>query len=234
VLRALHLLFNEGYWSGSDGPPIRADLCRLALGLGRSLLEAYPDVPEVTGLLALMLFHDARRPARLGEGGQAIPLPEQDRSRWDHEAIADAAALLERALSSAQPGAFQTEAAIVAVHCRAANADETDWREVAALYELLEHFRPGPAVRVNRAFALARAEGPRAGLILLDEPGRDLTSQYPYVHLVRGTLLGELGSLAAARAELQRAEQLARNDDEREQIRRRLAELCDENGERAT
>jgi RNA polymerase sigma-70 factor, ECF subfamily len=225
VLRATHLLFNEGYWSITDDPPIRADLCRLSIGLARSLLEAYPRAPEVAGLLSLMLLHDARRGARLDATGEAVPLPEQDRERWDHQAIRVATELLERSLQAGDPGPFQIEAAIAAVHCRARIASDTDWSEIAALYALLETFRPIPAVRVNRAFAVARAAGPVAGLALLDDKGGIDADAYPYVHLVRGSLLSELGQVDAAKRELQQAELHARNTHERAQIRSQLAKL---------
>lgn len=225
VLRTIHLLFNEGYWSTRDHAPIRADLCRLSIGLARSLLEAYPRAPEVTGLLSLMLLHDARRGARLDANGEPVPLPEQDRERWDHDAIRVATELLERALQAGEPGPFQTEAAIAAVHCRARVASETDWSEIAALYALLETFRPIPAVRVNRAFAVARAAGAAAGLVLLDAGGGIDTDAYPYAHLVRGSLLAELGRVAAARRALEQAERHARNAHERSQIHDRLAKL---------
>jgi RNA polymerase sigma-70 factor, ECF subfamily len=225
VLRTIHLLFNEGYWSSQGDAPIRADLCRLAMGLARSLLEAYPHLPEVAGLLALLLLHDARRDARLDATGAPVPLPEQDRERWDRNGIQHATELLERALRAGSPGPCQTEAAIAAVHCRARTANETDWREIAALYALLEGFRPIPPVRVNRAFAVARADGPRAGLALLDaSDGLDVET-YPYVHLVRGMLLGEAGDLEAAVRSLEKAAEVARNPHEREQTRARIAEL---------
>jgi RNA polymerase sigma-70 factor, ECF subfamily len=225
VLRAIHLLFNEGYWSTHDDAPIRAELCRLAVGLARSLLEAFPTEAEAAGLLSLLLLHDARRSARLNQQGEPIPLPEQDRERWDRGAITAATVLLERALAAGQAGPFQVEAAIAAVHCRARTAEETDWREVAALYALLEGFRPTPAVRVNRAFAVARAEGPAAGLALIDANDIVDVGKYPYVHLVRGTLLGELGRIEEARTSLALADEHARNAHELAQIRARVREL---------
>jgi RNA polymerase sigma-70 factor (ECF subfamily) len=242
VLQVIALLFNEGYWSiddevsgteqgdGHDPPPtmgpIRAELCRLATGLAHSLLEAFPSEPEVAGLLALLQLHDARRGARLDERGVPVPLPRQDRRRWDRDAIASATRLLEQALRAAQPGPFQIEAAISAVHCRAASAETTDWREISALYTLLETLRPTPAVRVNRAFAVGRADGPAAGLVLLEpERGPDV-SGHPYVHLVRGVLLEELGRLPQAREALAEASRHARNSAERAQIEERLAKLC--------
>jgi RNA polymerase sigma-70 factor (ECF subfamily) len=225
VVQTIALLFNEGYWSTGEDAPIRAELCRLAVGLGHSLLEVFPAEPEVAGLLALMKLHDARRSARFNPGGSPVPLPEQDRTRWDHEAIASAAALLEQALSAARPGPFQIEAAISAVHCRAPSAESTDWREIAALYALLERLRPTPAVRVNRAFAVARSEGPSQGLALLEPGGEPDVSGYPYVHLVRGALLAEVGRHPEARDALFLARQHARNAAERSQIDSRLVTL---------
>lgn len=224
VLRAIHLLFNEGYWSGDDEAPIRADLCRLALGLARSVVETYPSEPEAAGLLSLLQLHDARRDARRDERGNPVPLPDQDRSRWDGEAIARATALLDGALGAGAPGPFQTEAAIAAVHCRARTADATEWAEIAALYALLEGFRPTPAVRVNRAFALGKAKGPSDGLELLARADIDARS-YPYVHLVRGALLAEAGETGAAAEALREAERWARNEHERKQVGERIARL---------
>jgi RNA polymerase sigma-70 factor (ECF subfamily) len=225
VLRVIHLLFNEGYWSGSDEAPIRAELCRLAVGLAKSLAEEFPTEPEVAGLVALLSLHDARRHARLDDAGVAVPLPEQDRTRWDHEAIVQATALLERALAEQNPGPFQIEAAISAVHCRAQQAEATDWAEIAALYALLETFRPTPAVRVNRAFALARARGATVGLALLEDTSVIDANDYSYAHLVRGSLLEELGRLEEARDSLRRAQTLARNEAERLQVSARIARL---------
>jgi len=225
VLRALHLLFSEGYWSTVDEAPIRAELCRLAIGLARSLLEAFPNAPEVAGLLALLLLHDARRGARLNEKGEPVPLPEQERARWDSGAIVSATTLLERALATGKPGPFQIEAAISAVHCRARRPEDTDWREIASLYSLLESFRLTPAIRVNRAFAVARADGAAAGLALLDGDSATDAAGYPYVHLVRGTLLEELGRVDEARMSLALASKHARNAHERTQIQARIERL---------
>lgn len=220
VLATVHLLFNEGYWSADDEAPIRGDVCRLAIGLGRSLHEALPDEPEVAGLLALMLLHEARRPARLDAAKKPVPLPEQDRSRWDHAAIAEGTALLDAALRANAPGPHQIEAAISAVHGHAASADETDWVEIASLYELLEKARPSPAVSVNRAFAVARAHGAEAGLCLLDPADASSSAQ-----LVRGTLLAELGRDEAAALALDAAAKGATNRHEAEQIRARIEAL---------
>lgn len=226
VLQTIVLLFNEGYWSTEEATPIRAELCRLAVGLGNSLMDVFPREPEVAALLALMKLHDARRDARFSPGGVPIPLPEQDRTRWDHAAIASATQVLDRALAAKRPGPFQIEAAISTVHCRAAAAHLTEWEEIADLYTLLETFRPTPAVRVNRAFAVGRATGAEAGLALLDSSDGPNVRGYPYVHLVRGALLQELGRDAEARDALRRAHAHARNAAEREQINRRLSELA--------
>jgi RNA polymerase sigma-70 factor, ECF subfamily len=228
VLRVIHLLFNEGYWSGEDAAPIRSDLCRLAIGLARSLAEVFPHEPEAISLLALLMLHDARRDARLGARGRPVPLPEQDRSRWDRGAIEQAIALLDAALATSHRGPFQIEAAISAVHCRARTAEDTDWREIATLYDVLETLRPTPAVRVNRAFAIGRARGPEVGLALLDDHGTVDANEYPYVHLVRGSLLAELGRIDEARASLKEAHRVARSDAEAIQIEELMARLVEE------
>jgi RNA polymerase sigma-70 factor (ECF subfamily) len=222
VLTVIQLLFNEGYWSTNDDSPIRGDLCRLALGLGRSLGETFPAEPEVLGLLALMILHEARRPARSDAAGAPVPLPEQDRARWNAEAITEGTTLVDIALRAGAPGPFQIEAAISATHCRAATAADTDWKEIAELYALLEKARPSLAVRVNRAFAVARAYGVREGLVLLDER---CVADYPYAHLVRGTLLVELGRDDAGVAALEQAAAGARNAHEERQIRDRIARI---------
>jgi RNA polymerase sigma-70 factor (ECF subfamily) len=153
-----------------------------------------------------------------------VPLPEQDRTRWDARAIAHATALLERALDAAAPGPFQTEAAIAAVHARARTADATEWGEIASLYALLEGFRPTPGVRVNRAFAVGQAVSPAEGLQLLARSDIDAEA-YPYVHLVRGALLADAGETEAAARSLSEAARLARNEHERRQIEARISRL---------
>jgi RNA polymerase sigma-70 factor (ECF subfamily) len=226
VLAVVYLLFNEGYWSTSEDVPIRGDLCRLALGLGRSLREVFPTEPEVVGLLALMILHEARRAGRLDSRGVPVPLPEQGRTRWDHDAIAEGAALAEAALRLGKPGPLQIEAAISAVHSRAPSASDTDWSQIAELYACLERMRPGPSVRVNRAFAVARAHGPREGLALLDAADGGVAARsYAYAHLVRGALLEELGHYPAAARQLELAASRARNPHEERQIRARIERL---------
>lgn len=220
VLRVVHLLFNEGYWSSDDHAPIRGEVCRLAIGLAHSLSQAFANHAEVLGLLALLMLHDARREARLVDG-VVVALPQQDRSRYNHETIAHARELLDSAVALACPGPLQVEAAISALHCTAATSEETPWPEIAALYARLEAFRPTPAVRVNRAFAVGQAEGPRAGLALLAN-----LNDGPYVHLVRGTLLTEAGEIAQARRHLELARAAARNSAERAAVDKRLAALA--------
>jgi RNA polymerase sigma-70 factor (ECF subfamily) len=226
VLAVLLMLFNEGYWSTDDESPIRGDLCRLAVGLGRSLREVFPSEPEVLGLLALMLLHEARRPARTDSSGVPLPLPEQDRSRWDADAIREGTTILDVALRTGAPGPLQIEAAISATHCRARTAADTDWKEIVELYALLERARPSPSVRVNRAFAVGRAHGARAGLALLDES----VAGHPYADLVRGALLEEIGECDEAIATLHRAAAAARNAHEERQIRERIARILSRAG----
>ena len=228
VLRVVHLLFNEGYWSTDEDTPIRAELCRLAVGLGHSLIEAFPDRPEVAGLLALMMLHDARRPARLSPQGAPVPLPEQDRSRWDRAAIERAEALLALVADREPLGPYRLEAAISATHNRAATAADTDWATIAHLYARLEALRRTPGVRVARAFAVARAEGAAAGLALIEEarsdPERNLSGTAGAA-LVSGVLLEELGRTDEARAQLLEARDRSRNGAERAQIEQRIAAL---------
>jgi len=225
VRRVIHLLFNEGYWASEGAAPIRVELCRLAIGLADSLVEVFAD-EESRSLLALLRLHDARRPARFDAAGEVVPLPEQDRSAWDRAAMERAFLFLDESPLDAGAGPFRLEAEISAAHCRAARAEDTDWGYIAEAYRRLEALRPTPAVRVNRAFAAARAEGPRAGLALLDSLEAASASAYPYVHVVRGTLLEELGDLDGARASMLAARAVARNDAERRHIERRIAALA--------
>ncbi|MCI0635284.1 MAG: hypothetical protein L0206_15435, partial [Actinobacteria bacterium] len=175
----------------------------------------------VGGLLALLLFHEARLPTRTDAHGVPVPLPEQDRTRWDRATIDEATAILRRALAAGRPGPFQLEAAISAVHCEAPTADTTDWSQIAELYAVLEQLRPSAAVRINRAFAIAHVDGPGAGLALLDGVDDD----EPYLALVRGVLLGDAGHTDDAIAELDRARARARNAHEVAQITARIHRL---------
>lgn len=226
VLAAIHLLFNEGYWSTSGETPIRRDLCRLALSLATSV-EALVDEPECTGLRVVMVLAEARADARLDAEGAPVPLPEQDRTRWDTQSIARASGQLQRALERGRPGPYQIEASIACVHCAAADADATDWVEIALLYESLECFRGTPVVRVHRAFAEGQAHGAQRGLSLLDTVLAVPRLQgYPYLHLVHGALLELAGELRAADMAYARAEQLSTNRSEAEQVRQKRARLA--------
>lgn len=165
----IYALFNEGYGASSGDELIRRDLCTEAIRLGRLLVELMPDEPEALGLLSLMLLHDARRPARLDAAGELVTLEEQDRNLWDHATIDAACKLLDKAVRLRRPGPYQLLAAIAASHAQASTAADTDWREIVALYERLHEISPSPVVALNRAVAVAMADGPEAGLALVDE-----------------------------------------------------------------
>jgi len=200
VLQVLYLIFNEGY-TASSGPDLqRAHLTTEAIRLARELHRLLPGDGEVAGLLALLLLTDARRPARSRPDGSLVPLAEQDRSRWDAAAIAEGVALISSALARAPIGPYQLQAAIAAVHDEAARADDTDWRQILVLYELLAQVAPSPVVTLNHAVALAMVRGPQAGLELLatlDSDGRMAGTHR--LEAVRAHLLELAGDTAAAR-----------------------------------
>src|SRR3954454_23073028 len=173
VLHVLYLIFNEGYTASSGATLHRVELSAEAIRLTRQLHERLPDDGEVSGLLALMLLTDARRPARVSPDGALVPLPEQDRGLWDAGAVAEGTELITRTLRTAPIGPYQLQAAIAAVHDQAAKADDTDWRQILVLYELLETIAPGPMVSLNRIVAVAMVRGPRAGLEQLESASAD-------------------------------------------------------------
>jgi RNA polymerase sigma-70 factor (ECF subfamily) len=227
VLTAIYLVFNEGYAATRGEPLMRADLCAEAIRLGR-LLQALmgPQAPsEVDGLVALMLLHDSRRDARSDEAGNLIVLEEQDRSRWNRQQIAEALPLVEQALRRG-PGPFAVEAAIAALHCEAARAEDTDWPQIVRLYDVLERLQPSPIVSLNRAVAVAMVEGPRPALALIDKLAatRELDG-YHLLHATRADLLRRLGSSAEAAASYERALALVSNNSERRFLERRLREM---------
>ena len=230
VLTVIYLVFNEGYAATRVGPLVRTDLCAEAIRLGRlvrSLMMPQPPA-EVTGLVALMLLHDARRDARVDEAGDIIVLGEQDRRRWDYPQIAEALPLVAEALRGG-PGPFALQAAIAAVHCQAARAEATDWPQIVRLYDLLERVQPSPIVSLNRAVAVAMAEGVRAGLDLIDElAAADHLADYHLLHAARADLLRRLGSTAESAKSYQRALALVTNDAERRFLERRLREVNSE------
>ena len=200
VLTVIYLVFNEGYLATRGASLVRTDLCAEAIRLGRlviALMEPQPPA-EAKALLALMLLHDARRDARLDEAGEIVILEEQDRSRWNHTQIAEALLLLKDAPRGA-PGPFALQAAIAAVHCKAAHPADTNWAEIVRLYDQLERVQPSPIVSLNRAVAVAMANGPRAGLAAMDSlaAANDL-NDYHLLHAARADLLRRLGSLDEA------------------------------------
>jgi RNA polymerase sigma-70 factor (ECF subfamily) len=226
VLGVLYLLFNEGY-SATAGPElVRQVLCDEAIRLGRTLARLMPDDPEVVGALALMLLHHARRDARLDDSGELVTLDEQDRSRWDRTEIDEGVALLDSALRRRQPGPYQIQAAIAACHATAADASDTDWPEIASLYGQLVRQVPSAVVRLNRAVAVAMADGPAAGLALVEElaAGGELDG-YRLLPAVRADLLRRLGRHAEAAASYREALVLAATEPERRFLTRRLAAL---------
>jgi RNA polymerase sigma-70 factor (ECF subfamily) len=225
VLGVLYLLFNEGYSATAGADLVRAGLCDEAIRLGRVLTELMPDEPEASGLLALMLLHHARRAARVDGAGALVALEEQDRALWDGDAIAEATALLDAALRRGEPGPYQLQAAIAACHATAPDPRATDWREIAQLYGRLSQLLPTPVVALNRAVAVAMADGPAAGLELVDQLERsgDLAG-YHLLPATRADLLRRLGRHAEAADAYRAAIELAATDAERRYLIRRLAE----------
>jgi RNA polymerase sigma-70 factor (ECF subfamily) len=227
VLTVIYLVFNEGYAATRGGPLLRTDLCAEAIRLGRLVRTLLaPQTPaESTALLALMLLQDARRDARLDPAGDIIILEEQDRRRWDQPQIAEALPLVVEAFR-AGPGPYAVQAAIAALHCQAARAEDTDWPQILRLYDLLERLQPSPIVSLNRAVAVAMVKGPLAALPLVDElaAGGELGG-YHLLHAARADLLRRAGSFTEAAASYSRALELATNESERRFLERRLREV---------
>jgi RNA polymerase sigma-70 factor (ECF subfamily) len=219
VLAALYLVFNEGYAATAGEALVRRDLCAEAIRLARVLRGLMPDEPEAAGLLALMLLHDSRRDARTGPGGELVLLEDQDRSLWDREEIDEGMELIRRL----PPGPYVLQAAIAAEHARASRAADTDWRRIADLYALLARAAPGPVVELNRAVAVAMAEGPERGLSLIERI--DGLDRYHLLHSARGDLLRRLGRDAEAADAYRRALDFATQPAEREFLKARLARV---------
>jgi len=226
VLAVLYGLFNEGYAASAGADLLRLGLCGEAIRLGRLVAGLMPDEPEALGLLALMLLHDSRRDARLDAAGDLVVLEEQDRGRWDAAGIAEACALLDAALRMGRPGPYQVQAAIAACHATASTAAATDWPGIALLYGRLAEMAPSPVVALNRAVAVAMAEGPAAGLRLVEEldAGGELAG-YHLLPATRADLLRRLGRSAEAATAYGRALELAPTDPERRYLARRLREV---------
>jgi RNA polymerase sigma-70 factor (ECF subfamily) len=219
VLAALYLVFSEGYAATSAQSLVRRELCAEAIRLARVLRALMPDEPEVAGLLALMLLHDSRKAARTGPAGDVVLLDDQDRSLWDRAEIEEGLELAR----PLPPGPYALQAAIAAQHARAARPEDTEWRRIVALYDLLAQVAPGPVVELNRAAAVAMADGPEAGLELIAAiEGLD---GYGLMHSARADLLRRLGREEEAAAAYGRALELAGQPAEREFLERRLAEL---------
>ena len=227
VLTVIYLIFNEGYVATRGEPLVRKDLCSEAIRLGRlvrMLMQPRPP-SEATGLLALMLLHDSRRDARLDEAGNLVGLEEQDRRRWDRGQITEAIPMVEEALT-AGPGAFALQAAVAAVHCQAERPEDTDWAQIVRIYDLLGQVQDSPVVELNRAVAVAMANGPQAGLALIDAlaAAGDLDG-YHLLHAARADLLRRVGSREEASKSYERALALVTNESERRFLERRLREV---------
>jgi RNA polymerase sigma-70 factor (ECF subfamily) len=226
VLRVVYLMFTEGHRATSGPDLVRADLCDHAIWLARQLVAMMPGEPEVTGLLALFLLVDARRAARTGKDGSLILLADQDRRRWDAAMIAEGEALVEAALRTGRPGPYQLHAAIAACHSLASSAETTDWTQIVGLYSELSRYEPTPVVAANQAVAIAMAEGPQAGLAILDRLAVDgRLHRWPQLHIARAELLQRLGRGADALEEYRAALAIGLPEAEREYIGCRIAAL---------
>ncbi|MGH2590490.1 MAG: RNA polymerase sigma factor [Actinomycetota bacterium] len=223
VLSVLYLVFNEGY-AATSGPLLRVDLCDEAIRLARVVRALMPAEPEVAGLVALLLLQHSRRDARASSDGGLVLLEQQDRARWDHGMIDEGLALLDDALSAGRAGPYQVQAAIAALHARAPRPEDTDWPQIAALYDALERMTPTPVVALNHAVAVAMADGPERGLRLVDTLAAEL-DDYHLFHSARADLLRRLDRREEAAAAYRRAMGLATNETERAFLERRLAEV---------
>jgi RNA polymerase sigma-70 factor, ECF subfamily len=224
LLAVIYLIFNEGYVATSGDTLTRNELCGEAIRLCRVLVNLLPQSAEARGLLALMLLHDSRRETRLNAAGELVLLGEQDRTRWDQAKIQEGIAILEEAMALYDPGPYQVQAAISALHAEAATADMTDWRQIAALYDTLAAMTPSVVVEVNRAVAVAMAQGPQAGLQMLLHLEGQAEGLYPY-HAAHADLLRRTGEYEAAADAYKRALELCGNRAERAHLQRRLDEM---------
>jgi RNA polymerase sigma-70 factor (ECF subfamily) len=226
VQAVIYLIFNEGYLATSGDSLVRRELCAEAIRLARLLRELYPQDAETAGLLALMLLHDSRRHTRVDQAGALITLEEQDRSAWDRDQIDEGLPLVELALGLGNPGPYQIQAAIAALHAQALTASQTDWPQIAALYAELAKQNPSPIVLLNRAVAIGMSEGPERGLMMIDSLGvSGALDGYHLLHAARADLLRRSNRVEAAAEAYRRALVLATNETERRYLQRRLSEL---------
>lgn len=226
VLRVVYLIFTEGHMASAAATLVRGELCDTAIRLARTLAALLSDEPEVSGLLSLLLLTDARRVARVDAAGDLVLLDDQDRSRWNQAMINEGEALLERALRVGRPGPYQLHAAIAACHSTAPHAVDTDWRQIALLYGELLRYEPTPVIEANRAIAVAMADGPAAGLVILDTISHHpQLSCWPQLHIARADLLRRLGRNADARDAYRTALQLNPSPPERTFIVKRIDQL---------
>jgi RNA polymerase sigma-70 factor (ECF subfamily) len=230
----VYLVFTEGYAATSGDELIRRELCGEAIRLGRLLVELMPAVSETSGLLALMLLHDARRDARSTPAGELVLLEEQDRGRWNRDQIEEGVRLVDVSLRSARVGSYAIQAAIAALHAKAATSADTDWRQIAALYTLLLERAPSPVVELNHAVAVAMVDGPESGLLLLDAIGaRGELRDYHLLDAARADLLRRLGRNDEATRAYEKALELATLEPERRFLSRRISELQSRDSDRA-
>ena len=229
VAAMIYLLFNEGYSAGQDAA--RAPLCDEAIRLARLLLRLFQTEPEIMGLTALMLLQQARLPARFDTHGAAILLEDQDRTLWNANLIQEGLALMDKAMRHNRPGPYQVQAAIAAIHCRAATAADTDWAGIEALYLALERMQPSPVVTLNRAVAVAKLQGPAAALAMIEHLEAQLSGYFHYFG-ARGAFLLQLGRNQEARVAFDRAIALAGSPAEAAHIRQHLDRFVKEAGEK--
>jgi RNA polymerase sigma-70 factor (ECF subfamily) len=224
VAAMVYLVFNEGYSASGKEIAERAQLCGEAIRLARLLLKLYPAEPEIMGLLALLLLQHARAAARHDDEGNIVLLEDQDRSLWNKAMIGEGLALIDKAMRHARPGPYLVQAAIAALHARAATPEDTDWSEIDLLYSTLEHLQPSPVVTLNRAVAVSKARGPETALAMIEPLAKDLAG-YFHFHGLRGALLMQLGRAAEARPAFKQAIALANSPAEAAHIRQHLDRL---------